>query len=156
MEKVFSPIFRPLTEKDLIEAYRLDQLCYEQGISYSLQTIFLFFYYFDQISYVVEVEDRLAGFIMTNMIKKNKAHIITLDIHADFRRKGLGSQLLIMAEEQLKKKGANSISLEVDIENYPAINLYEKFGFEKTRILKNYYRNRRDAYLMEKDFGIKR
>jgi len=92
---------------------------------------------------------------MTNIIKKKKAHIITLDIHADFRRKGLGSQLLIMAEDELRKKGANSISLEVDIENYPAIKLYEKFGFKKMRILKNYYRNRRDAYLMEKDFGIK-
>jgi ribosomal-protein-alanine N-acetyltransferase len=156
MKKVFSPIFRPLTEKDLIEVYRLDQLCYEQGISYSLQTIFLFFYYFDQISYVVEVDEQLIGFIMTNMVKKNKAHIITLDIHADYRRKGLGSQLLTMAEEELKKKGAKSISLEVDIENYPAIKLYEKFGFKKMRILKNYYRSRRDAYLMEKNFGIKR
>jgi ribosomal-protein-alanine N-acetyltransferase len=156
MKKALTPLFRQLAEKDLIEIYSLDQLCYEQGISYSLQTIFLFYYYFDHISYVVEVEDRLVGFIMTNMINKNKAHLITLDVHPDFRRKGLGSRLLKMAEEEVKKKRVNNISLEVDIENYPAIKLYEKFGFSKTKILKNYYKKCRDAYLMEKDLRIKR
>jgi ribosomal-protein-alanine N-acetyltransferase len=156
MKEALTPLFRPLAEKDLIEIYHLDQLCYEQGISYSLQTIFLFYYYFDHISYVVEVEDRLVGFIMTNMINKNKAHLITLDVHPDFRRKGLGSRLLKMAEEEVEKKRVNSISLEVDVENYAAIELYEKFRFSKTKILKNYYKKCRDAYLMEKDLRIKR
>ena len=42
---------------------------------------------------------------------------------------------------------SKDITLEVRESNYPAINLYKKFGFTKLAIRKNYYKNE-DALLM--------
>ena len=43
-----------------------------------------------------------------------------------------------------------SITLEVKIDNFPAIHLYEKYGFEKKAIRKGYY-NGIDGILMERN-----
>lgn len=152
MKKALSPIFRPLSENDLIEVYHLDQLCYEPEIAYSFQTIIFFYYYLNTISYVAEIEKEIAGFILADIKRKDKAHIITLDIHPDFRRQGLATHLLELAEKEAINKGIKSISLEVDIDNEAAINLYEKCGYAKVKKLKNYYRKRKDAFLMRKEF----
>ena len=41
------------------------------------------------------------------------------------------------------------ITLEVKIDNVPAISIYKKFGFKKVAIRKNYY-NGTDGILMER------
>ena len=41
------------------------------------------------------------------------------------------------------------ITLEVATKNIPALNLYEKFGFEVIHVRKNYYKDD-DAYLMSR------
>jgi ribosomal-protein-alanine N-acetyltransferase len=56
-----------------------------------------------------------------------------------------------MLEESLLKDEVSLISLEVNINNHPAVLLYEKIGFEKASVRKNYYHNHDDAYLMVKD-----
>jgi len=157
MKKALSPIIRPLCDEDLIEVYRLDQLCYEPGIAYSFQTILFFFYYLDIISFVAEFEGKIAGFILAEIKSKDKAHIITLDIHPDFRRQGLGTHMLQIVEKEMIGRKAKSVFLEVDIENEAAIKLYEKCGYAKMKMLKNYYRRRKDAFLMEKELrGIRK
>lgn len=53
--------------------------------------------------------------------------------------------LKISKERQLK-----DITLEVNINNIPAINLYKKYGFEKVGVRKKYYNNLEDALIMTK------
>ena len=43
-----------------------------------------------------------------------------------------------------------SFTLEVNVNNTPAINLYEKFGFKNLGIRKKYYNNATDAIIMTK------
>ena len=43
----------------------------------------------------------------------------------------------------------STVYLEVSVENQAAIELYEKFGFEKIHTRKNYY-GTEDAYVMER------
>ena len=43
-----------------------------------------------------------------------------------------------------------TFTLEVNVENTPAIKLYEKFGFKNLGIRKKYYNNTTDAYIMTK------
>jgi ribosomal-protein-alanine N-acetyltransferase len=64
---------------------------------------------------------------------------------------GVGSRLLegtIRAMMDVYK--TDSIYLEVRISNIPAIRLYEKYGFRKARIIKGYYSDGEDAYVMVK------
>ncbi|ADL18683.1 N-terminal acetyltransferase [Acidilobus saccharovorans 345-15] len=78
-------------------------------------------------------------------------HVISIAVLAEYRRKGVGSALMQEAINVLKSKyDVDAIYLEVRVSNTPAINLYEKFGFEKVRIIKGYYRDGEDAYVMVK------
>ena len=54
-----------------------------------------------------------------------------------------------MLSEVIEKNKNRSITLEVNSTNVPALELYNKLGFEKVAIRKGYY-NGVDAYLMRK------
>ncbi|MFW9850771.1 MAG: hypothetical protein ACFFF4_16715, partial [Candidatus Thorarchaeota archaeon] len=50
--------------------------------------------------------------------------------------------------------GASEFFLEVRKTNEEAISIYEKLNFEIKRVLKGYYRDGEDAYLMVLDAGV--
>ena len=54
------------------------------------------------------------------------------------------------------ERGAVTLFLEVRASNEDAIRLYEKSGFIKTGVRKNYYENKEDAILYNRDgsYGI--
>lgn len=60
-----------------------------------------------------------------------------------YRRKGIAS---ILMNKMLGERFSN-ITLEVNVNNINAINLYNKFGFKIVSVRKKYYGND-DAYLM--------
>ena len=61
--------------------------------------------------------------------------------------------LLAMALHTGKEVGAEEFTLEVRAGNVPAISLYEKHGFTRVGLRKNYYdRPKEDAILMTKFF----
>jgi len=60
-----------------------------------------------------------------------------------YRRKKIASILI----DKMLEENINDISLEVNVNNNEAIQLYKKYGFEIVSKRKNYYQNE-DAYLM--------
>ena len=50
-------------------------------------------------------------------------------------------------------KNMQSITLEVNDKNIPAINLYLKYGFEKVGLRKNYYGLDQNAIIMTLNFN---
>ena len=87
-------------------------------------------------------EEKIVGFLIYDDIY-DRYEIEYIGVIEEYRNKGIGSKLM----EYLKDK---SISLEVDTNNIYAIRLYEKYGFKKVSVRKNYY-NGNDAYLMVKE-----
>ncbi len=83
--------------------------------------------------------------------------IILLEVKENSRRKGIGSFLLGELFRKSLIVCSDKIILEVAINNYPAISLYTKAGFEKTGIRKNYYNickdKKVDAIVMTKSFS---
>ena len=80
-------------------------------------------------------------------------HSSSIQIHEKFRNKGLGQELLGQIVHASKSMGCKKIFLEVRISNNPAIELYNKSGFKRVSIRKNYYRlpdGREDALVMSK------
>lgn len=77
------------------------------------------------------------------------AHISTIAVHPDWRRKGLGELLLLTALEKALELGGSVVSLEVRASNRVAQNLYLKYGFRFTNVHRGYYRDGEDAWLME-------
>ena len=87
-------------------------------------------------------EENILGFLIYDDIY-DRYEIEYIGVLEEYRNKGIGSKLM----EYL---GNKNISLEVDTNNEYAIKLYEKYGFKKVSIRKNYY-NGHDAYLMVKE-----
>ena len=51
-----------------------------------------------------------------------------------------------------KERKLKDITLEVNVNNIPAINLYKKYNFKEVGLRKNYYNNSEDAIIMTLKF----
>lgn len=101
--------------------------------------------------WVAELEGQIVGMIVVWLLV-DEAHIATIATHPDYRRKGIGKQLLSHALRHLMDEGARSSFLEVRESNYAAQDLYRKFGYEETGRRRRYYKdNDEDAILMNLD-----
>ena len=80
------------------------------------------------------------------------AHIVTFAVRDSFRRRGIGSLLIERAFRVAADEDLPAITLEVRVSNQEAQVLYEKWGFRRAGIRKNYYSdNREDAVIMTTD-----
>jgi ribosomal protein S18 acetylase RimI-like enzyme len=57
-------------------------------------------------------------------------HLVLLCIHPDHQREGLGTQLLSFSISKISQTKRDLISLGVDINNFAALKLYRKLGFQ--------------------------
>jgi len=97
--------------------------------------------------------DKVIGYIIYWQIKK-EVQISNIAIHPDFRRKGIAEAVLHQIINELKKKGAEFIALEVRPSNRAALNLYRKLGFEILGIKRDYYTHPNEhALVMGKYLG---
>lgn len=92
------------------------------------------------------IDRKVIGFIEYNDIYES-IDIVNVLVKEEYRNKKIGTKLLSYLIEKSKDK--YNITLEVNINNNVAIHLYEKLGFKKVSIRKEYYKGI-DAYLMER------
>lgn len=95
-------------------------------------------------------DNRMAGFII-GYASGDTGFIYTLDVHPDYRRKGVGSMLIRALEERLRSQGVERIRLEAAIKNPAALELYRKAGYHKKEMLRNYYGRGKNAVRMWKE-----
>ena len=60
----------------------------------------------------------------------DELYINTISVNPDFRRKGIGSQLLDFAGFIAKRANISKVSLNVETEKEAAIRLYKRSGYE--------------------------
>ena len=89
------------------------------------------------------------GFIVYR-VTLDEAEIITIGVQPDSRNTGIGSAMLCIVENELKKSGIKNIFLEVAENNTPARRLYESNGFVQIGIRPKYY-DGVDAIMMKKE-----
>lgn len=70
--------------------------------------------------------------IYLNDFEKKAGFITMVLCLQEFQQKGIVSRLLTDALNEARKRGFSKITLEVDIDNLAAQNLYKKFGFTET------------------------
>lgn len=104
--------------------------------------------YFDKKYNVIylDIEDNeVVGMIMAIVLYET-CEILNIVVNEKYRNKKIATNLM----DTLISEFADTIeflTLEVSVNNMPAINLYKKFGLEIINTRKNYYENS-DAYLM--------
>lgn len=104
-------------------------------------------------------EDRLVGYGVLSVVF-DEAELLSMAIDPIYQRRGYGKKLLEHLMFQALRSGAESLYLELRVTNLPAISLYDKMGFERIGIRKNYYPTtditvREDAILMKRLLAAK-
>ena len=97
--------------------------------------------------FIAKLDDEIVGFAGILKIC-DEANIMNIVTKVDKRHLGIGAKLLDTLITISKNQGLKSITLEVNINNHPAINLYEKFNFKRIGLRKKYYNNTDDAIIM--------
>jgi len=90
---------------------------------------------------------KTVGFIVTRLITKSNGHdpsqaeILNITIDSDYRKLGLASALLDQVIRTVSGHLPAIIWLEVRYSNTGAIGFYEKHGFTREYVRKNFYSN---------------
>lgn len=96
--------------------------------------------------YIVYLDNSIQGFI-NYYLMYDRIEIANFNVLDKYQHQGIGTKLLEYLINKYTGK-VNNITLEVRCDN-KAINLYQKWGFKKTAIRKDYY-NGIDGILMER------
>jgi len=111
---------------------------------------------------VAESDGEIQGYILCRiekgfskvgrMLPVRLCHIVSIAVLADYRRMGMGSNLLVEAMKQsVKHYDASECYLEVRVSNDAAIELYNKLEFMKVKKNYGYYMDGEDAWQLALD-----
>lgn len=94
-------------------------------------------------------DTEVAGLISYSILYE-RAELNYILVLPDYRNNYIASLLMKTMLSDLIKNKVKSVTLEVNENNIPAIQLYKKYGFQKISIRKKYYGNE-DALLLQKE-----
>lgn len=129
--------------RDILSIMSLEYENFDEPWSY--ETILLETTKETNITLVIE-NQKVFGYMLVIMMYE-EFHIGSICIDENYRNLGYGEKLLNAFFDATDKFGYDT-TLEVRFDNYSAIKLYEKVGFEKAGIRKNYYKHGKDAIIM--------
>ncbi len=101
---------------------------------------------------VAELDGELAGFAMVDVHpSKGDGLLVTLDVGARWRRRGLGTALLGLCAREVARAGGSLIVLTTALGNAPARALYRKLGFRDAGVIEGYYRHDDAVVMLHED-----
>lgn len=142
---------KPLTKENLPELMRLSVRCFRGSETYNRETFDYLLSDPSVISYqMIAAKGEITAFVFIIDNKSLIAHITTIAVAPEHRKRGLARTLLAHAEKSLTAKGFESLMLEVRVSNTAAQNLYHDAGYVTIQKLNNYYLDGEDAFMMSK------
>ncbi len=90
-------------------------------------------------NYLVYLEDNKVIAFLNYYVVYDRMEIVNFNVLEQFQNKHVGSKLLDELFKIARNIKVKNITLEVRCDNEKAIYLYEKYGFKKVSIRKNYY-----------------
>ena len=143
--------YRLASKKDFKGVQKLENECFLNP--YSSEDL-KYEFYKNPINKIVVATDegKIVGFI-DYLVTFNSATIMQVAVTEDYRKRGIGTQLLSEMEKFFPQEGEDiveNVTLEVRESNEKAIALYTKNGYQKVLIKKQYYKDGENAIYMLK------
>jgi [ribosomal protein S18]-alanine N-acetyltransferase len=132
---------------DIEQLYAIDSICFPEDIAFSRMELLGCCNHGGTLCRIAEAHDGIQGFVLARIEELRQAHIITLDVVPQARRRGIGSALMDKIHGILRERGVRASILEVDMANIPARRLYEKFQYRYLDVLNGYYCSGKGARL---------
>ncbi|QLI67007.1 N-alpha-acetyltransferase 30 [Metarhizium brunneum] len=142
LESEYLPAIRSLISKDLSEPY----------------SIYVYRYFLCQWAHLCFMainpsDSSLVGVIICKLEVHSshspptrRGYIAMLAVESSFRGHGIATALVQQAIDAMTKRNADEIVLETEESNTPAMRLYERLGFLRSKKLHRYYLNGNSAY----------
>ena len=139
-------MLRRCMKKDLDQVFQIERICFKHPYDYST---FLYFLMREPDGfYVAEENGRIIGYVISSS-RSGKGTIVSIVVLPEFRRRGIGSKLMIEGLNFLSKR-VDYMELQVKVSNIEAISFYRKLGFKEVGLIPNYYQDGEDALIMSK------
>jgi len=143
---------RDYQPRDFEPLWNIDQQCFAPGIAYSKRELAIYIRRRGSFTIVAEIADSassIAGFIVAEA-SRGMGHIISIDVLSAHRRLGLGSKLLLAAENRLRTLECRNVVLETAVDNNSALGFYKRHGYAVLKVSPRYYSNGVDALVLGK------
>ena len=127
---------RQMEEKDIDSLVIIEEECFslpwsKKAFQESYVKDYAYFF-------VAEIDKEIVGYVGLYKMG-NDGDITNIGISSLHRRKGIGYKIMSSVLDFAKRENMEHITLEVRESNIPAIALYEKLGFVKVGIRKDFY-----------------
>ncbi|EGZ69222.1 GAG protein N-acetyltransferase, partial [Neurospora tetrasperma FGSC 2509] len=142
LEAEYLPAIRALISKDLSEPY-------------SIYVYRYFLYQWGHLCFMAlhPVDSSLIGVIICKLEPHAshspptlRGYIAMLAVSSQHRGHGIATELVRRAIDAMAQRDADEIVLETEETNIPAMRLYERLGFVRSKKLHRYYLNGNSAY----------
>jgi ribosomal-protein-alanine N-acetyltransferase len=144
---------REYDHRDLNAMVALDVACFAPTFRFSKASMQQFAEAENAWSQVAVASEGLAGFCIVHREQipgGTIGYLVTIDVAAGHRRKGLGEQMLLDGESWLRSYGAVAMFLHVYVKNSGAIRFYENAGYERDSEKRGFYGPGKDAAMFWK------
>lgn len=104
------------------------------------------------LGWLVRDDGRLVGYCVV-MMAPDDAHLLNISVAAHAQRRGIGRGLLGWMHALARAHNVPSVLLEVRVSNERALRIYERAGYIRIGLRRNYYpavTGREDAIVMRK------
>jgi len=141
---------RRVRTTDMPYIYEIEQLSFIQPYPSS---------YIDSLAHlapktflIAEKMGKIVGYVVAIVQGAGLGHVISIAVHPEYYRQGIGTALILRLMEILKEQGASAVRLEVRKSNIAAQKMYAKLGFKIAHTLQK-YENGEDCVVMLKAIG---
>ncbi len=133
--------------RDLADLRKLEQACFDLD-AWPLFDLIGVLTFPGIVRLKAVLNDMMVGFVAgEHRSDENTGWITTIGVLPEFRRMGIASVMLDVAEQRI---GSPYIRLTVRRSNLDAIALYEKRGYRQVSVWRRYYSGGEDGLVLEK------
>ncbi len=137
---------RPCRLRDLDRILEIEQASFGRD-AYDRNLFAEFFDKCRKLFLVAERRSRVCGYMIT-CIRGDRAEVVSIAVEPELRGRGTASEWMDSTLRRLRRRNAARLTLMVKVSNAPARSFYMKYGFQKTRLVRQYYEDGADGVLM--------
>lgn len=143
-----------LTRRDMPEVLAIENQSFE--FPWSEEDFLRYLRQRNCIGMIAEHGEQIVGF-MIYAIHKDKLHLLNFAVRKDFRRRGVGGQMLRKLVGKLSSHRRTRLVVRIRETNLPAQLFFKKQEFKAVRITPGYYKDSgEDAFLFRYSLGDKK
>ncbi|HVZ85266.1 MAG TPA: N-acetyltransferase [Terracidiphilus sp.] len=145
--------YRPYEPGDFDALYAIEEACFQPPFRYSRRHVRQLIDAESSATWIAQAKDAIAGFAIVEWARGDAgigAYIPTIEVAPQFRKQGIGDELMRLMEASARAAGAQEIRLHVALENTAAMRLYERHGYVCLGTKEHFYAPDRGAHVYGK------